>query len=424
MKHSHPLWQTLGSLKGNQKACVYTEPLWAVPNNLILPFASIYMSALGLRDGQIGMAASFGLVLQLIWGLFSGAITDKYGRRKMMLVFGLISWTLPCLFWASAQNYSSFLLAVFFNSMWRVTGNCFSCMINEEGDIKQLVNIYTILNFIGITAGFLSPLAGLFMGRYTLVPVMRGIYLLAMIMMTIKFILQYRLAYESDVGKQRKEECRGRSLFSITFSGWRAFLAALKQPRLLSCILFVALLACFNTVQDTFWSLFISNKYQVSNSLLSIFPMVKSIVMLLAYLLIIPRIDIKRIKNPLLAGILLHMAGLAVLLVFSVSASDMIWAVFFSAICQALALAILGPLCESIMSVSIPSRNRAGINSFIYAVILLISTPAGAVAGFLSQRDRALPLVMNLCLITAAAVISVPLIYLFRKNAVSSSTDR
>lgn len=423
MKHSHPLLRTLGSLKGNQKACVYTEPLWAVPYNLILPFASLYMSALGLRDSQIGLTASLGLILQLVWGLFSGAITDKYGRRRMMLVFGLISWTVPCFLWASAQSYSYFLMAVFFNSMWRITGNCFSCMINEEGEFTQLVNIYAILNFIGIISGFLSPAAGLLIGSYTLVPVMRGMYLLAMAMMTIKFVLQYRMAYESDIGRQSKEKCRGRSVFTITFSGRKAFLASLRQPHLVLCILFVALLNCFNTVQDTFWSLFVSNIYHVSDSMLSVFPFVKSITMLLAYTVIVPHIDINRIKNPLLTGIALHMAGLLVLLVFSVSASNMMWAVYISAICQALAFAVLGPLCESVMSVSIPSLDRAGINSFIYAVILLISTPAGAIAGILSQHDRALPLFMNLCLITAAAVVSIPMIRIFNKNALKQAAE-
>jgi MFS family permease len=87
MKYSHPLLRTLRSLRGNQRACVVTEPLWAIPSNLFLPFASIYMAAVGLNDRQIGFTVSLGLALQLVWGLLSGAITDKYGRRNMMLFF-------------------------------------------------------------------------------------------------------------------------------------------------------------------------------------------------------------------------------------------------------------------------------------------------------------------------------------------------
>lgn len=200
MNYSHPLWRTLKSLKGNQKACVTTEPLWSIPNNLYLPFVSMYMVAIGLQDKQIGLVISFGLAMQLVWGLLSGAITDKYGRRKMMLVFGLISWTIPCILWSTAQNYPYFMLAVFFNSMWQVTGNCFSCMIIEDSDSEELVNIYTILNLMGLLSGFISPIAGLCIDRFTLVPTMRVIYMLSMVMMAIKFILQYHMAYESDTG--------------------------------------------------------------------------------------------------------------------------------------------------------------------------------------------------------------------------------
>ena len=136
-------------LEGNQKACVFLEPLWAIPYNLFLPFASIYMAAIGLQDKQIGMVASLGLAMQLVWGLFSGAIVNKYGRRRMILIFGLLSWTVPCLLWATAKGYPFFILAVFFNSMQQVVNNSFSCLIVEDGHSEKLVNIWAILNLVG-----------------------------------------------------------------------------------------------------------------------------------------------------------------------------------------------------------------------------------------------------------------------------------
>ncbi|HWQ59166.1 MAG TPA: MFS transporter, partial [Clostridia bacterium] len=146
MKSSNPLWQTARSLKGNQRACIVSEPLWAVPYNLFAPFASVYMAALGLRDGQIGALASLGLAIQLVWAVFSGAILDKYGRRHTMLVFGIISWVIPCALWGAAQGYWWFLVAVLFNNMWRVSGNSFTCLMVEDGDDEKLIHTYTILS--------------------------------------------------------------------------------------------------------------------------------------------------------------------------------------------------------------------------------------------------------------------------------------
>jgi Permeases of the major facilitator superfamily len=231
MRSSHPLWQTLRSLKGNQRACVLAEPLWAVPYNLFLPFVSVYMAAVGLSDRQIGAVVSFGLAIQLLWGLLSGAIADKYGRCPMMLVFGLLSWVVPCLIWTVARSYPYFLLAVFFNGMQQVINNCFSCMIVEDGDTGKLVNIYTILNLIGLLAGFLAPVAGLCIDRFSLVPTMRVIYLLSAVLMAVKFFWQYRMARESETGRRSRIECRNSSIPSLAFGLLLSADGAWRQPR-------------------------------------------------------------------------------------------------------------------------------------------------------------------------------------------------
>ena len=76
----HPLINTLINLKGNPRASVYTEPMWGIPYNLFIPYASVYMLALGVSDAQIGTIASLGLLIQPFFALISGAVTDKYGR--------------------------------------------------------------------------------------------------------------------------------------------------------------------------------------------------------------------------------------------------------------------------------------------------------------------------------------------------------
>jgi len=71
----HPLFRTLLALRGNPKSCVYTEPLWGIPNSLYAPYVSVYMLALGLKDSQIGLLISLGLVFQIFGALLGGAIT-------------------------------------------------------------------------------------------------------------------------------------------------------------------------------------------------------------------------------------------------------------------------------------------------------------------------------------------------------------
>jgi len=365
------------------------------------------MSEVGLKDVQIGTIASLSLAMELVWGFLSGAIVDRFGRRKTMLVFGLLSWTISCALWASAQGYWIFVLASAINSMWRVTGNSFSCMIVEDGDTRQLVNIYTILNIMGLLAGFLSPLYGLCIERFALVPAMRVLYTVAMVLMTIKFIVQYRMTRESSIGKQRIEQCKGHSLFALSFGGWHAFKAALTQKRMLLCLLLMVLMTCFNTVQANFWPLFVTAEYGISESALSVSPLVKTIVTLLVYLLITPRINLMKVRRPLLLGFMAQGLGLVALLVLLPISAAAKSVVFFSAACDAFALAMLGPVTESLMSLTIPGGDRARINSLIFASILLISLPAGWIAGQAAQLSRVLPLMMNLCLIIGEIAVAL-----------------
>ena len=420
MKDSHPLWRTLRSLEGNQKACVFLEPLWAIPYNLFLPFASIYMAAIGLQDKQIGMVASLGLAMQLVWGLFSGAIVNKYGRRRMILIFGLLSWTVPCLLWATAKGYPFFILAVFFNSMQQVVNNSFSCLIVEDGHAEKLVNIWAILNLVGLFSGFISPIVGLCIDRFILVPTMRLVYTFSMMLMSIKFILQYRMSSESAEGKSCIKECKGQPLTSIAFGGLFEFFIALKQPRLLLCVILGIVLTCYNNIQATFWPLFITKAYGVSYPLLSVFLLVTSITSIGVYLLVSPHIKIcgGTIRLPLLAGMGLHALGLMALLLFLPMAA--LWTIFFDVFCEALSQAVLGPLFEAIMSIVIPGKERARINSLIFAVMLLVSTPVVWIAGYLSQFNRTLPMIMNLCLIMIGIFISLGVIHTFEAQQIEA----
>ena len=68
----HPLVRMLLSLRGNPRACVYTEALWGIPYNLYAPYMSIYMLALGLKDSQIGLLITIGMVVQIFSAILGG----------------------------------------------------------------------------------------------------------------------------------------------------------------------------------------------------------------------------------------------------------------------------------------------------------------------------------------------------------------
>jgi len=65
------LLRTLVEMEGNPRACVYTEPMWGLSMNLCLPYASVFMLALGLNDLQVGIVASVYMFSQMIFAFLS-----------------------------------------------------------------------------------------------------------------------------------------------------------------------------------------------------------------------------------------------------------------------------------------------------------------------------------------------------------------
>jgi len=215
---NHPLINTLLELRGNQRACVYTEPLWGIPYNLYAPYATLYMYALGVKDKQIGLLLSIGMILQVIASIFGGIATDKLGRRKCTFIFDILSWSIPTFIWMFSQNFWWFLIAAIFNSMWQITSNSWNCLLVEDCPPELLVDIYTWCTVSGLLSVFFAPLAGLLVAKITLVPAMRILYGIAFLMMTTKFVILFIFSHETSHGIKHMEETKNKKFLKCSLA--------------------------------------------------------------------------------------------------------------------------------------------------------------------------------------------------------------
>ena len=215
MRKRHPLWETLVNLRGNPRACVYTEPLWGIPFNLYAPYATLYMYSLGVKDTQIGLIASVGMVLQILFSILGGVVTDKLGRRLTTLIFDLASWSGATLLWALSGKFEHFLIAAALNASMRIPMNSWTGLLAEDAKKEQIVQIYTLIYISGLGAAFFSPLSGILVNRYGIVPTVRVLYLFAFVLMTTKIIALYFLTTETEVGRTRMAETKGVSIFKL-----------------------------------------------------------------------------------------------------------------------------------------------------------------------------------------------------------------
>ena len=249
----HSLFTTLKSLRGNPRGCVYTEPLWGIPYNLYSPYISIYMLALGVSDKQIGLIVSISWGFQIILALLSGVVTDKLGRRRTTLIFDILSWSLPALISALAQNFWYFLAAGIINSVWRIVHNSWTCLLVEDAEPDQLVDIYTWIYIANIMVGFIAPVAGVLIGAFSLVPTMRALYIFAAVMFTIKAVATYRMTQETGQGQVRLHETRHQSGVQVLGEYKAVFRLLLRSPQTLFTGAIMLLLGITSMISGSFW---------------------------------------------------------------------------------------------------------------------------------------------------------------------------
>ena len=385
----HPLIQTLRELKGNPRVTVLTEVMFGIPYNLFAPFASVYMLALGLNDKQIGSIASLGLVLQIFTALLSGAIVDKFGRRLTLFIADLLCWAIPCLVWAVAKDVNYFIIAIMLNSLWRISHTAWTCLMVEDAEERHLVHIWTWIMIFAVCSAFFAPLGGWFVNRYGLIPAVRGLYVFGFLMLAAKALVLYVYSHETDRGVQRRAETSHRSIFSL-LAEYRNVVGQIFRTRsLLAALSLMVITNIYTTVSGSFWGVLFTSKLGFTNAQISTYVAIRSIVMTLSFFFIGPRLtNLRRFRLPLWAGFSGFLVSQLLLVVMPPHA---IFLLVISVVLEAVASALVSPMTESLLALSLESAERARVSAMVYVALIVLISPFGWIAGQLSAIDRSLP---------------------------------
>lgn len=401
---SHPLVTTLKSLQGNARGAVLTEPLWGIPYNLYAPYVSIYMLSFGLSDTQIGLVTSIGLAGQIVFALLSGVITDKLGRKRTTLIFDILSWSIPTLIWAIAQNFTYFVVAAMVNSLWRITHTSWSCVLVEDADPELLVDIYAWIYISGQLAVFFAPLAGVLINQFGLVPTMRGLYLLACVMMTVKFIVMNFMVTETRQGVVRMQETRDQSLFSM-LGEYRGVLRQIfSTPATLYTLGIMLVMSIATTVGSTFWAILVTERLRIPAEHIALYPFARSLIMLTFFFAVIPRVRSMHFRNPMLVGL----AGFAAanLLLINIPQGSYLL-LLASVLIETCSYAVLGTQLDRMLVVTVDAQERARILAILLVIQVAATSPFGWIGGLLSSIDRIYPFMMNIGFFLIGALLVV-----------------
>jgi uncharacterized membrane protein YeaQ/YmgE (transglycosylase-associated protein family) len=361
------------------------------------------MLALGLSDKQIGLIVSISWSFQVLLALLSGVITDKLGRRLTTLIFDVVAWSIPAVISALAQNFWYFLIAGIINSVWRITHNSWSCLLVEDAEPEQLVDMFTWIYIANIMVGFIAPLTGFLISKFSLIPTLRGLYIFAAVMFTAKAILTYQFTEETRQGNIRLQETRGQSIWNALHEYQGILRELLNTPRTVYTAGIMLVISISMLINSSFWSILVTEKLHFPAQSLAILPFVRSAIILAFFFVVTPQINKLHFQRPMILGFFGFVASQLILVKAPAQNYGL---VLLSVFIEACSFAVVNPLVDRMTVLTIQPKERARILSIILVVIILFSSPFGWIAGTLSTLNKNLPFYLNIALFLVGALLT------------------
>ncbi len=400
------LVRTFVELEGNPKWSLITEPLWYIPFSLFSPFASLYMYQIGLTSQQIGLLITIGFVLQMFCAFIGGVIADKMGRRLSTLIFDFIAWSIPCLIWAFAQNFWWFLAATIFNATFQITNTTWNCLFIEDCPAKHLTNAFTLTQVTGLLSVFFAPLAVMLVNKYSVVDVVSVIYFISAISMGAKFILLYIFGSETQIGKVRMEETKNTSYIKM-FAGYKdVFKKIFTSNRMMFVLAFMAIANIFSIAISNFFSLYVTQKLLISDEYIAIFPVVRTVIMLLFIVILQNLMNKLHMRKSLLVGLSFYIISHLILII---TPAYNIFLVILYTLFEAIAFAIVMPRKDALMAFYVDVNDRSRIYAVFNAGTIAVSAPFGIIIGALFDYNPVFPFILNILLFVIMGILVITL---------------
>jgi hypothetical protein len=276
-------------------------------------------------------------------------------------------------------------------------------LLVEDAEPGQLVDIYTWIYIANLLVGFVAPLTGVLIGIFSLVPTIRGLYVFAAIMFTLKAIVTYWMTEETAQGQVRLRETRDQSVFHV-LSGYRGVLRELLHtPRTLHTAGIMLVISISRLISGNFWAIIVTEKLYIPAENIAVFSFIRSAITLIFFFVVMPRLNKMHFKVPMVVGFLGFVISQVVLITTpELGYPSLILSVFL----EACSFAAVGPLVDQMTVLTISARERARIQSILHVGIILLTSPFGWIAGTLSEIDRDLPFILNIVLFAMGAALA------------------
>ncbi|WP_369691631.1 MFS transporter [Tepidanaerobacter acetatoxydans] len=395
--------------------------MWGIPYVLYNFYLSLYMKSQGITDKQIGFLISLGFISAIIFSMLAGPITDTLGRRKTTLIFDIIGWPCSILIYALAHNFWMFALGIIVNGAHRVTAVSFNLMVIEDSSNEQRFAAFNLINIINISAGLLTPIAGIAVKLYGIVKAERFFLIFAVISMTVMMILRYHFHTETLIGQTILQERLEHDKKSGLNKGiYREVAADLRlEPTILMIMSVVILFNMYTTIGthlSLYFAPYMSEVLGIEKSMISLLGVANSATMIIVLVFINPVLSRGDMVNNMIVGLILQAAALFLLVTIPEN-NFLITA--FSLVIFAAGFGIFKPCVDSMLAELTEGKTRATIYSLVNTGISILSAAMGLISGYIYDLNPRLIYIISILILT----LCIAILAVLKKSLLADYTD-
>jgi len=240
------------------------------------------------------------------------------------------------------------------------------------------------------------------MEEFSLVPVVRGLYVFFAICMVVKIIITYIFCKETEQGKKRKAETKGVPL-AVILSEYKGLIPNLLRDK--TSIKVMVINVCLHIIlliSNAWVGVNLAERLGVAERYLALFPILNAAVMLVFMMGIQHKLEHLKNKIPMWLGLGL-IIGASILFILIQGANFPLIILYLLLV--AVSSALVMPRRSAMLQAAIDPKERARIMGIFTALTLLFAAPFGLLAGVLSEIDRRLPFGLIILLAVVAIVV-------------------
>jgi len=133
-----------------------------LPSNLPI----FLKEAVGLSEVQIGLLSTILTFSSILLPLAGGYLADKFGRKRILMLFDTFSWISSLMVWIITRNLWYAFAAYILESLSCVIYSVWECLLVEDTVPERRSGIYGYISLIYNVGTLSTPIAGYMIGIF------------------------------------------------------------------------------------------------------------------------------------------------------------------------------------------------------------------------------------------------------------------